>query len=67
MKREFRRPDIRIEHVRVPSQVDRTLKTEQAPLNERVWRAAGYANIPTVPGMVREVAAYEYRLGGAFA
>jgi dTDP-4-dehydrorhamnose reductase len=67
LQREYRRPDIRIEHAAVPTPLDRTLQTQQAALNEMLWRAAGYAGAPTVPGMVREVAACEYRLEGVFA
>ncbi len=57
--KEFGRTDIEINPVDAPKVVDRTLATENAKMNEKVWRAAGYKKIPTVKEMIKELAEYQ--------
>jgi dTDP-4-dehydrorhamnose reductase len=57
----YRRSDITVSDVNAASVVDRTLATCRADLNSQLWKAAGYANAPTVPEMISEVAQYDYR------
>jgi dTDP-4-dehydrorhamnose reductase len=59
--RAYQRPDLSIETVDAPTVIDRTLSTRQPELNDSVWKAAGYDRLPTVPDMIREVAAFDYR------
>jgi len=61
----FRRPDIRIEDVEAGTIVDRTLDTINPDLNRRLWDAAGYSDPPSVPEMIRELGAFDYRGAGA--
>jgi dTDP-4-dehydrorhamnose reductase len=58
----FSRTDITIERVAASTVIDRTLSTSDPELNARVWRAAGYAQPPTVVEMVNELAAFEREL-----
>ena len=57
----YGRGDISIEDVPAATVVDRTLSTHQSSLNAELWKAAGYAEPPTVAGMIRELAAFDYR------
>jgi dTDP-4-dehydrorhamnose reductase len=57
----FERTDIRISDVDSSHVVNRTLSTARADLNASLWRAAGYSVPPTVPQMIGELAAFEYR------
>ncbi len=63
--RVYGREDITIEDVAAPTVVDRTLATSQPELNVSLWQAAGYAQPPSVPEMIRELAAFDYRRVGA--
>ena len=60
--REFGRPDIRIVPVEAKTVMDRTLATNCEDSNRRLWSAAGYAEPPTVPEMVAELAGFNFRL-----
>lgn len=55
----FERPDITIVPKAPPSAIDRTLTTEQPTLNQALWAAAGYAEIPSIAAMIAELAAFE--------
>ncbi|CAN5346961.1 NAD(P)-dependent oxidoreductase [soil metagenome] len=57
--REFDRPDLTINEVDAPTVIDRRLRTAHAEANAALWRAAGYAEPPTVETMVREVGEYQ--------
>lgn len=52
----FDRADVSVEPRITGSGVDRTLRTEDVARNERLWRDADYATIPTIESMVRELA-----------
>jgi dTDP-4-dehydrorhamnose reductase len=54
--KEYGRQDIQITPVQAPMVVDRTLSTSDPALNKRLWENAGYAEIPTVAGMISELA-----------
>ena len=56
----YQRPDIRIADVEAKSVIDRTLATNDAGLNRRLWEAAGYLQPPTVAEMIHEVARHPY-------
>lgn len=58
----FGRADIVIKDSEASGVIDRTLATVNPVLNARLWQAAGYASPPTVPEMIAEMAAYDYRL-----
>lgn len=68
MLREFagsyHREDISITPVEAPKIIDRTLLTNNESLNLSIWAAAGYHQPPTVPEMIAEQAAFDYRLAG---
>jgi len=59
----FGRQDIRIEDAEAGTVIDRTLETSNPELNRRIWDAAGYADPPTVPAMIEELGAFDYRGG----
>ncbi len=60
----YGRTDIAIVPVEAKVPLDRTLATEDQPLNRRLWQAAGYENPPTIPEMIGEMARFDYRCGG---
>ena len=41
--------------------MNRTLATLDGSLNRQLWAAAGYAEPPSVPQMVAELAQFDYR------
>ncbi|RKY11994.1 MAG: NAD-dependent dehydratase [Planctomycetota bacterium] len=60
----FRRSDIEITATSAENEIDRTLATENEDLNAELWQNAGYrGRPPTVPEMVEELAAFDYRFG----
>ena len=63
--REYQRQDITITPTEAKTVIDRTLATVDDSLNRRLWAAAGYADPPSVPQMVAEMARFNYRLKGA--
>ena len=54
--KEFKREDIIINDVEAPHTLDRTLATNNAKLNQEIWRAAGYDTPPTIQAMIKELA-----------
>lgn len=54
----FDRKDITINDIESPTNVYRTLSTDDWSMNEKLWDNAGYINIPTVGEMVKELAEY---------
>jgi len=58
----FDRPDIRIRPQEAGQVIDRTLVTEDETANAEIWRVAGYAAPSSIPDMVAELAAFNYRL-----
>lgn len=58
----FNRTDLMIEPVEAGVLINRTLATQNQPLNLDLWRNAGYPERPpSVPEMVNELAAFDYR------
>jgi dTDP-4-dehydrorhamnose reductase len=55
----YGRADIGIEPVEAKTVIDRTLATGDAELNRALWRVAGYAEPPTVPQMIEELARFQ--------
>ena len=62
--RVYQRTDVFIEDVVAGTVVDRTLATQQPDRNHALWKAAGFDPPPTVPQMISELAAFEYRTIG---
>ena len=62
--REFRREDVTITPAEAKTVIDRTLTTTNEALNRQLWQAAGYAEVPTVPQMVSELAGFEFSFAG---
>ncbi len=54
----YKREDVSIEPIDVPTAVDRTLWTKDSVINLNLWRAAGYNRRPLVQEMIEELAAY---------
>ena len=65
VREAYARQDITIAPENTPIAIDRTLATEHPAGNLALWRAAGYAAVPTIAEMVREMAALDARPGGA--
>lgn len=59
--REYERGDITINPGKASVVVDRTLATTNDSLNRQLWEAAGYAEQPSIPQMVAEMARFNYR------
>ncbi len=59
--REYKRGDITVNPGKANVVIDRTLATINDSLNRQLWEAAGYAEPPTVPQMVAELAKFNYR------
>jgi dTDP-4-dehydrorhamnose reductase len=59
----YKREDLVIQRRGAATTLDRTLGTIDAAANRALWRAAGYAEPPTIREMVLEVARYDFRLG----
>jgi len=57
----YGREDISICDLEAQTAVKRTLATENPDFNAKLWRAAGYEDIPTVSQMVEELSTYGYR------
>lgn len=57
----FGRSDVTVRPEPGPEPTDRTLSTRDPLANERVWRAAGHDQPPTIREMLEELAAYEAR------
>jgi dTDP-4-dehydrorhamnose reductase len=60
--REYRREDIVIIPTQTNVNLDRTLSTINDSLNRKLWEAAGYAEPPSLPLMLTELAKFNYRL-----
>lgn len=60
--RDFGREDVTINPTEAGVVIDRTLATAHEGLNRELWDAAGYADPPSVPQMLEELARFEYRL-----
>lgn len=58
----FDRLDVTIKPTDAETVIDRTLGTANKETNQELWSAAGYSNPPTVPEMVEELAAFDYRM-----
>lgn len=54
----FNRQDIKISSIKAPTLINRTLATKNAKLNQKIWKSAGYRQVPTVEQMIKELAAY---------
>jgi hypothetical protein len=54
----YKRSDILISDVKSSVTIDRTLATENAELNSKLWKFAGYEEPPSVELMVEEQARY---------
>jgi len=61
----FQRDDIQIYPTEAKVVVDRTLSTKYEALNRSLWAQAGYAEPPTIPAMVAELASFDYRFGNS--
>ncbi len=60
----YGRGDLHIERAPAPYPSDRRLRTDHPEALRELWAAAGYGAAPSVAQMVREVAAYRFRLSG---
>jgi hypothetical protein len=52
----YGRNDMTVTPTEAATVIDRTLNTQDEGVNRRVWNAAGYAEPPTVPSMIEELA-----------
>ncbi len=57
----YGRQDITIRDTEAKTVIDRTLATINADTNALLWRAAGYAQPPTVSEMIEELGRYDYQ------
>jgi len=54
-KRLFLRNDIFISPINSKDKINRTLKTTYTDLNKKIWKSAGYKDIPTVEYLIKEI------------
>jgi dTDP-4-dehydrorhamnose reductase len=59
--KNFQRQDVTITPTEAAVVVNRTLGTNNVILNQKLWKAAGYSEVPLVSDMVAELGGYEYR------
>jgi len=57
----YNRADITIDRVEAKETIDRTLGTADCALNNAIWRAAGYAQPPSITSMMERLVADDYR------
>jgi len=57
-KKAFGRQDISIKMVKASEEINRTLETNNITLNKKIWRSAGYAKVPSIEAIVKELAVY---------
>ena len=58
----YQRSDIAIQDAEAAVVIDRTVATGNPELNGQLWRAAGYAEPPTVEAMIEEMSRYNLTL-----
>lgn len=58
----YGRADIVVKPAEAATIIDRTLATNDERVNRKLWEAAGYETPPSVPQMIRELAAFDYRM-----
>jgi dTDP-4-dehydrorhamnose reductase len=61
----YGRSDIRIQDKEADFLTDRTLATAKPASNRDLWNAAGYAEAPSVAGMIEELSRYQYAFGAS--
>ena len=54
-KRLFLRNDIFISPINSKDKINRTLKTTYSDLNKKIWKSAGYRDIPTLEYLIKEI------------
>ena len=54
-KRLFLRKDIFISPINSKDKINRTLKTTYPDLNKKIWKSAGYKDIPTLEYLIKEI------------
>lgn len=59
--KELGRQDIKIKPFKKDQKINLTLATKNQDLNKRLWRAAGYRQIPTIYEMIKELAKYQFK------
>lgn len=59
--RIYNRSDIEIADIDASVSIDRTLGTVNEERNDQLWAAASYATPPSIPQMLDELAAFDYR------
>jgi dTDP-4-dehydrorhamnose reductase len=63
----FGRQDIQILPVEAETTVDRTLATENPTMNQALWEAAGYKEIPRISAMISDLGQADVRFGSKYA
>ena len=58
----YGRDDVTVRPTEAAVVIDRTLTTGNQDLNRELWNAAGYAEPPSVPQMIEELALFDYRM-----
>jgi dTDP-4-dehydrorhamnose reductase len=56
----YEREDLAITPIETNVSIDRTISTLNGELNQKIWKLAGYDNIPSVVKMVDELSSYNY-------
>ena len=54
-KKLFLRRDIFISSINSKDKINRTLKTTHTDLNKKIWKSAGYKDIPTLEYLIKEI------------
>tara|TARA_B100000315_G_scaffold138456_1_gene127442 strand:+ start:1234 stop:2115 length:882 start_codon:yes stop_codon:yes gene_type:complete len=60
-RKSFDRGDLVIRTAEADQIIDRTLLTKNSDMNSNIWASAGYLNSPTIEGMIKELADFDYR------
>lgn len=59
--REYNRKDIEIRRGETSLPIDRTLHTNNEALNRDIWQTAGFREPQSIPDMIKEMQAYNFR------
>jgi dTDP-4-dehydrorhamnose reductase len=59
--KHYNRADIKVNPFVAQEKIDRTLSTNDADHNKKIWRLAGYNEVPLLDAMMKELADYKYQ------
>ena len=59
-KKNFNREDIQVKPIDSDTAIDRTLLSDSSEENKKIWKIAGYDNVPTISELIKELSISVY-------